>query len=274
MKVYLIVAKGKHQGMPVPIPVDLFLIGSSRECQLRTHLADIGEQHCALVTRERKVFVRDLNSGQPTLVNGELLPPGEEWPLHRGDRIEVGPLEFMLQFHEKALSQRDLEEWALRSLDQDFEREQDKEAYLEEERRFTRPSNAHQAAAAMLEELQAHRGEVHGRLRIAREGNITIIRINDRHLVEEGEIRLINKELHDHLNKPGLRVLLDFKHVKRMSTLAVTMVDGLYTWLKPWGSTLALCRIRPEVQGIMRDLTLKNKIPVFPDKAKALATRW
>jgi hypothetical protein len=52
------------------------------------------------------------------------------------------------------------------------------------------------------------------------------------------------------------------------------MVDGLYTWLKPWGSTLALCRIRPEVQGIMRDLTLKNKIPVFPDKPKALAARW
>jgi hypothetical protein len=275
-KVYLIVAKGKHQGMPIPITVDLFLIGTSKECQLRSHLPGLGSQHCAIVTRENKVFLRDLGCGQPTLLNGEVVPPGEEWPLHKSDRLEAGPFEFMLQFREKPLSQRDLEEWALRSLDQSSERERDKEGIDDDllGRQSPRIMHASQAAAVILETLNARRGEIKGRLRIGREANITIVRINDSYLVEESEIALIKKELYDNLNRPNLRVLLDFKNVKRMSTVAVIMIDEIYTWLKPWGSTLALCRVRPEVQGIMKELTLRNKIPIFPDKPTALAARW
>src|SRR6516162_3876116 len=117
MKFYLIVAKGKHQGLPIPIEIDLFLVGNEKVCQLRSQLEDIGAQHCAFLTRERKVFLRDMGSGEPTLVNGESLPNNGEWPLHAGDRIKVGPLEFVIQFREKPLSQRDLEEWALKCLD-------------------------------------------------------------------------------------------------------------------------------------------------------------
>src|SRR6267378_133355 len=113
MKFYLIVAKGRKQGFPIPITVDLFMIGSAKVCQLRPRHKKIGPQQCALVRRERKIFVRDLGSEHPTLVNGSLVPPGDEWPLHAGDRLEIGPLEFVVQFRERALSQRDLEEWAL-----------------------------------------------------------------------------------------------------------------------------------------------------------------
>ena len=122
MKFYLIVAKGKKQGLPIPIEVDLFLIGSGKSCQLRADHEDIGEQHCAFVMRDRKVFVRDLNSGHPTIVNGEPIADSEEWPLHGGDFIEVGPLKFMIQYREKELSKRDLEEWALKCLDLDNSR--------------------------------------------------------------------------------------------------------------------------------------------------------
>src|SRR5262245_3382407 len=90
MKFYLIVAKGRKQGLPIPISIDLFLIGTDRVCQLRVASSHrVGPQQCALVTRERKVFVRDLGADHPTLVNGSLVPPGEEWPLHAGDRLEV-----------------------------------------------------------------------------------------------------------------------------------------------------------------------------------------
>jgi hypothetical protein len=276
MKVFLIVAKGKHQGMPIPITVDLFLIGSAKECQLRSNLPGIGAQHCALIRREKKIFVRDLHSGEPTMVNGKLLGPGEEWPLHKGDHLEAGPFEFVLQFNEKALSQRDLEEWALRSLDQSSERDKEREMLDDEAlgvaaRKKQDPSKA---AAAILETLQARRGLVKGRLRIGREGRTTTVRINDIYLVDEGEIALIKRELYENLNQANLRVLLDFKNVKRMSTVAVLMIDEIFTWLGPWGSTMALCRVRPEVQEIMKDLTLRNRIPVFPDKASAMAARW
>jgi pSer/pThr/pTyr-binding forkhead associated (FHA) protein len=276
MKVFLIVAKGKHQGMPIPITVDLFTIGAANECQLRSNLPGLGRQQCAVVRRENKIFLRDLGSGEPTMVNGSLVPPGGEWPLHKGDRIEVGPFEFMLQFNELNLSKKDLEEWALRSLDQNVEREGEKELMDDEALGFVAPKalKAAHAAASILDKLNEQRGIVKGRLRIGREGDVTFIRINDSFLVEEAEIALIKKELADNLNKPNLRVLLDFKNVKRMSTIAVMMIDEVYSWLKPWGSSLALCRIRPEVQGIMKELTMRNRIPVFGDKFSGLNSRW
>src|SRR5947209_18355615 len=115
MKFYLIVAKGSKKGMPIPIDVDLFLIGSEKMCQLRAK--KLSPKHCAIVTRERTVFIRDMYSDSPTLVNDSVLPPGEEWPLHAGDLIAFGSHQFMLQYHERALSRRDLEEWAARCLD-------------------------------------------------------------------------------------------------------------------------------------------------------------
>src|SRR5688572_19627226 len=113
MKFYLIVSKGKHQGLPIPIEVDLFMIGGDPLCQLRSQHEMVGARHCALVNRQRKVFIRDMGSSLPTLVNNEAMPENAEWPLHAGDKIKVGPLEFVIQFREKPLSQRDLEEWAL-----------------------------------------------------------------------------------------------------------------------------------------------------------------
>jgi anti-anti-sigma regulatory factor len=272
MKFYLIVASGKKKGMPIPINVDLFLMGSERMCQLRSSLEGIGAKHCALVTRGHKVFLHDLNSGEPTTLNGSVVPRGEEWACHAGDHIGVGPLEFVLQFREKPLSQRDLEEWALRCLDKDAEQSiYEDEELLGVRQHLDTPA---QAAASILEMLQAKRGIVQGRLRIGRDGKITHIRFSDRYLVDEAEISLVKKELYENLSKGSLRVLLDFKNVKRMSTVAVQMVDELSSWLKPWGSTLALCRVRPELQGILPQLNLHNTIPHFADKKAALAAKW
>ena len=272
MKFYLIVASGKKKGMPIPISGDLFLMGSEKMCQLRSRLPGIGGKHCAVVVCDRKVAVRDLGSGEPTLLNGNVIPPAEEWACHAGDHITVGPLEFVLQFREKPISQRDLEEWALRCLDKDAELN----IYEDEDFRGVRQRNdtAAQSAASILDILQLKRGFVKGRLRIGREGNVTLVRINDIFLVQESEISLIKKELYENLSRSNLRVLIDFKNVKRMSTVAVAMIDELSTWLKPWGSTLALCRVRRELQSILPKLSLHNAIPHFPDKRSALAAKW
>jgi anti-anti-sigma regulatory factor len=276
MKFYLIVAKGRHQGLPIPIEIDLFLIGSERLCQLRSQLDGIGPQHCAFLMRERKVFLRDMGSGEATYVNGETLPQHAEWPLHAGDRIKVGPLEFVIQFREKPLSQRDLEEWALHCLD-DAHDTTTKHVVDELEMAAnarTRNLDASTAASAILDRLNAQRGVVKGRLRIAREGNVTTVRINDVYLVEEAELALIHKELHDNLGHNNLRVLLDFKNVRRMSSTAAMMVGELSRWLRPNGSTLAICRLRPELKQMMQTLRVGDTIPMYADKPTALMATW
>lgn len=273
MKFFLIVAKGKKQGMPIPVEIDLFLVGSGTVCQLRAEHDSIGEQHCALVSRGRKVFITDLDSGHPTFVNGEVLAPGIEWPLHPRDILEVGPLKFMVQYREKPLSQRDLEEWALSCLDQNSERKRDAIREQDEfhSKQFEAASNA---AAAILDGLNVQQGEVIGHLRISREGQITLVRVNHTYLVEPSELALVSHELYEQLDRTNLRVLIDMKNVKRMSSQAAEMFAHLRTWLRPKGSRLAFCRLRPEFESMFKGYQVTHDMPMFVEKPIALTSKW
>jgi anti-anti-sigma factor len=275
MKFYLIVARGKKKGLPIPIKVDLFVIGTDKMCQLRTDLKDVGAEQCALVTRDNKVFIRDWDSGYPTLVNDDLVPPGEERPLHAGDHISISKMEFVIQFQEKALSQRDLEEWALRCLDVDNERELREADEDEEQFMSQRFIDASQAAATMFDRLQDMRGVVKGRLRVSHEYGATVIRFNDVNLVEESELALVKSEVYDHITRHNQRVLLDFKNVRKMSSAAVEMIVELFRSLRQRGSKLALCRLRPDLRrDILETLNMIQPVPHYEDKKAALAERW
>jgi hypothetical protein len=224
------------------------------------------------------VFLRDYEHDEPTLVNGELAPPGEEWPLHAGDRLTVGPLEFVVQYREKPLSQKDLEEWALKCLDVDSERElRESEVDFDSEsqqlsQRFT---DASQAAATMFDRLQDMRGVIMGRLRVSHQEGVTVLRFNDMKLVEESELALVKKEIYEHLTRANQRVLLDFKNVQRMSSLAVELFLELYRALRSRGSTLALCRLRVGLRNeILETLNRLAPVPHFSDKKAALLARW
>ncbi|HVK14693.1 MAG TPA: FHA domain-containing protein [Gemmataceae bacterium] len=274
MKFFLIVAKGKKAGLPIPIEIDLFLIGSGEECQLRAVHDDIGEQHCAIVTRDRKVFVSDLGSGHHTLVNGEPIEPGQEWPLHSKDMLEVGPLKFMIQYREKALSQRDMEEWALSCLDQNQERKAEFSRRASEEFHSEEFEKASSAAAAILDGLNAQRGVVVGRLRISRDGSITVVRINDVYLVEDAELAMLKRELQENLKGANLRVLIDMKHVRRMSSQAAVMFGEVRRWVGRAGGRMAVCRLRPDFHTVMAAHPGTHDIPIFDEKPKALAGKW
>ncbi len=276
VKFFLIVAKGKKRGLPIPIDVDLFVIGSDKACQLRAHHDGIGDQHCAMVNRGKKVFIRDLGSGKMTTVNGSELPTSEEWPLHKGDLVTVGPLAFKINFSERQLSQRDLEEWALKTLDEDHGPRVSAHEEFEAAMKATDQEFAHasDAAAAILNKASAMKGVVRGHLRITREGRITIVRINETYLVEEAELAHLKMELHENLEMPNLRVVLDLKNVRRMSSAAVTLFADLSVWLKKTGSVMALCRMRPDLSHMVADLQSLFNIRVFADKDKALAGKW
>lgn len=275
VKFYLIVANGKKRGMPIPIEIDLFLIGSAPECQLRAQYPDIGEQHCAFAVRGDKVFIRDLGSGQATIVNGEVLGGSEEWPLHKGDRVAVGPLEFMINFREKQLNQRDLEEWALKQLDDDTGPKRSAVDELEAASTAqAAPDDASSVANAIITRLSAMKGVVRGRLRISRDGSVTVVRINDVYLVDDAELVLLKKELYDNLNLPNLRVLLDFKNVRRMSAAAAELFTDFVKRLRHQGSSLAMCRLRPELAKMMRGMETQGGFHLFDDKDKALAEWW
>src|SRR5437016_6648486 len=93
MKLSLVVlTPGKMEGKSIPITLSQFLIGRDPQCQLRPASALISKRHCALLTRENQVFVRDFESTNGTSVNDQ--PVKGEMELHDKDLLKVGPLTF------------------------------------------------------------------------------------------------------------------------------------------------------------------------------------
>jgi anti-anti-sigma regulatory factor len=168
-----------------------------------------------------------------------------------------------------------LEEWALKTLDEDTG---PKVSALEEltlaSRGPTASDNAASAAGALISAMSVQKGVIRGRLRIMQEGNVTIIKVQDNFLVEPSELAHIKKELYENLDVPNLRVLLDLKNILRMSSSAANMLADFTDWLRKRGSTLAICRLKSELSAVVADLTDIFQVKLYPTKDEALEAKW
>jgi predicted component of type VI protein secretion system len=95
MAVNLIVLSGVHEGRWIPIAVPEFLIGRDPSCHLRPASKSVQRQHCAIVSKGGRFFLRDQTGTEGTLLNRRLLVGGE-MQLANGDHIVVGPLLFQV----------------------------------------------------------------------------------------------------------------------------------------------------------------------------------
>jgi predicted component of type VI protein secretion system len=101
MAVNLVVLSGVHEGRRIPIAVPEFLIGRDPSCHLRPASTSVGWQHCAIVSKRGRVFLRDEAGADGTVLNRRLLV-GREVQLAHGDLITVGPLLFQVKFDREA----------------------------------------------------------------------------------------------------------------------------------------------------------------------------
>jgi len=92
MDVKLLVVEGKSAGRIMPVAGPKFFIGRAPGCHLRPASDLVSRHHCAILTSEGVVAVRDFGSTNGTLVNGERIRGERE--LNDGDRLRVGALEF------------------------------------------------------------------------------------------------------------------------------------------------------------------------------------
>ena len=92
MQLKLKVIAGKSAGTEVPITKKRFLIGRAEQCNLRPKSDAISRNHCVILVKDQSVLIRDLNSRNGTLVNGEKIAGDRE--LESGDHLQLGKLEF------------------------------------------------------------------------------------------------------------------------------------------------------------------------------------
>lgn len=100
MKLSLKVAQGVHEGKLIPVPLAQFLIGREESCQLRPASPAVSKRHCAIQIRSNKVYVRDIGSTNGTFINDQQIT--QEVEVQHGDRLKVGPLEFIIQIEKSA----------------------------------------------------------------------------------------------------------------------------------------------------------------------------
>lgn len=96
MHIQLVVASGSKSGQTIQITGSKFLIGRAEDCHLKPRSELISRYHCAIISEEGYAAVRDLGSKNGVFLNGERVSLESE--LKNGDRLSVGPLEFIVQF--------------------------------------------------------------------------------------------------------------------------------------------------------------------------------
>src|SRR3954470_3458057 len=95
MKVSLVATQGKAVGKAVPITLAQFIVGRDPGCHLRPASPMVSKRHCAILTKGGRVYVRDFESTNGTLVND--LPLSGETELRDGDKLKIGPLLFVVR---------------------------------------------------------------------------------------------------------------------------------------------------------------------------------
>lgn len=98
MDVRLKVLKGSNVGKEVRVPGPQCLIGRSEECHIRPQSDAVSRRHSVIIIGENDVVIRDLNSRNGTVVNGDKIE-GEVVLIH-GDVIKIGPLEFGIEIEQ------------------------------------------------------------------------------------------------------------------------------------------------------------------------------
>ncbi len=101
MKLSLVVqTPGHNQGKVLEIKLSQFVVGRDPQCHLRPTSPKISKRHCAVLQRDNKVFVRDLESINGTFVNDAQVKG--EVALHDGDHLRMGPLLFEVKIEAAA----------------------------------------------------------------------------------------------------------------------------------------------------------------------------
>jgi predicted component of type VI protein secretion system len=112
MDVRLVLEKGKSRARLVHLRSEETIIGRRHDCDLRILSSQVSRRHCLLSIHDGYLTVEDLDSVNGTLVNGKRVA-GKQ-PLRPGDRLEVGPLRFTVEYEitQDALDRLEKEEAA------------------------------------------------------------------------------------------------------------------------------------------------------------------
>jgi len=98
MQIRLIVERGSRTRSVYVVKGPDMVIGRQSGCHLRIPSGAVSRRHCLLTLVHDGLLVRDLGSANGTIVNGREIRGEQE--LRPGDRLQVGPVTFLVELAE------------------------------------------------------------------------------------------------------------------------------------------------------------------------------
>lgn len=113
------------------------------------------------------------------------------------------------------------------------------------------------------------------RLSLARQGNVTIVRVTVSNLVKEDVLADTAEQLDALLAAGAHRLIINFAAVERLSSPMLNAVIGAHERCRQRdGGQLRLVGIRPTLQPLFAVTGLAHTLAIFPDEGTALAAPW
>ena len=98
MDVNLVLFKKNGSQKSFPMPSSVTVIGRRTTCDLCIPLMSVSKRHCQLSHHSGRLKIRDLDSRNGTIINGNRIGEAEIKP---GDAVKIGPLAFVFQINGK-----------------------------------------------------------------------------------------------------------------------------------------------------------------------------
>lgn len=109
------------------------------------------------------------------------------------------------------------------------------------------------------------------RLKLTSEGDVSIVELLDKKILEEESISAISAELFELAAKADEpRIVMDFANVGHMSSSALGMLITLHKRVREKGGQLRLCGIRPSIYEVFEITRLSEVFMICADRAEAV----
>lgn len=112
----------------------------------------------------------------------------------------------------------------------------------------------------------------HQRIDVSKVGDVTVVRFNDRKILDEAGILQFGAELFSLVEQDNRKsLLLNFDGVEFLSSAALGKLITLDRKVKTHKGRLKLCKIRPEILDVFAVTKLNKVFDIRDEEAEALA---
>jgi anti-anti-sigma factor len=247
----LVVATGRSEGTAVRLARPRFLIGRDGTCHLRPRSRLVSRRHACVERRGSRVLLRDLGSTNGTLLNGRLLHR-ESREIHPGDRIQIGPLQFVVAARAPTSSEDQVADWLRDDSATAADDAREVSAVGDSVDDETLPGLSYEVVEDVL-----------------------VVTPLASHLDDESSVGLLRAGLVA-LHERGLshRVVIDLSRVAHLSSLAIGVLVAHCLRLERRGGALRISSPLPRVHAILQEIRLPMVLDVLLTRDEAVLGTW